>query len=197
MERSRAIARRGLDEWSRAPTRLGMTVAMPPAMRTLTFTVLFAVALPFIAAADSACTADVHDNTVNINAQLNVTAQSDVSHVSSGSNVSLALNVQNVYLVAPDQTPPPDHVSDAAQIQIYLDDLNSQPLLVTAQVSVSVTIPPATPPGPHKLRCRVHKHDGTPTNVVTDVDITVVAGAGTSDAGTPSDAGAPTADSAT
>jgi hypothetical protein len=167
-------------------------------MRTLTFTVLFAVAVPFIAAADSACTADVHDNTVNINAQLSVTAQSDVSHVSSGSNVGLALNVQNVYLVAPDQTPPPDHVTDAAQIQIYLDDLNSQPLLITAQVNVSVTIPTATPPGAHKLRCRIHKHDGTPTNVVTDVDITVVASTGTGDAGTPppSDAGTTTPDSA-
>ena len=54
---------------------------------------------------------------------------------------------------------------------------------------MSVTIPAGTPPGPHKLRCRVHKHDGTPTTSVTDVSITVVASGGTT--GGTTDAGPP------
>jgi hypothetical protein len=161
-------------------------------MKTLILAVLTALAVPALAVGDSACTADVHDNTVNINATLNVTAQGDVDHVTPGSSVALTLNASNVYLIAPDQTPPPEHASDAGHIQIYLDDFNSAPILITAQVNVSVTVAQGTPEGHHKLRCRVHKHDGTPTTTESDVDITVTASVGTGDAGTPpSDAGAP------
>jgi hypothetical protein len=155
-------------------------------MKTALRAVLAACALSVVPVG-AACTADVHDNTVNINAQLSVNAQGDVEHVNPGSSVALALNVQNATLVDPSATPPPEHVADAVYIQIYLDDLSSTPILITAQVNVSVTIPAGTSAGSHKLRCRVHKHDGTPTTVVTDVSITVVAGTMPGDAGSQGD----------
>jgi hypothetical protein len=73
---------------------------------------------------------------------------------------------------------------------------------VTAQTNVQVPIPATTPPGSHKIICRVHKHDGTPTQTTFSVDITVkvsvttggTAGAGGGAAGATGTAGAGGAD---
>ncbi|MES1172234.1 MAG: hypothetical protein ABUL77_03265 [Bacteroidota bacterium] len=140
---------------------------------------------------------EVHDNVINIpNATVNATtsADVDVDNVMPAQVIPIALNVQNVYLVDPATTPPPEHVADAGHVQIYLDDVETPPILVTAEANVMVTIPPATKPGKHKLICRVHKHDKTPTSTKVEVEINVKvtvstggtggAGAGTGGAGT-------------
>ncbi|HEY4185818.1 MAG TPA: hypothetical protein VGP07_12170 [Polyangia bacterium] len=122
---------------------------------------------------------NVHDNTINIpNATINATANADVTAVVPAQTVPITVTVQNVYLVAPDATPPPEHINDAGYLQIYLDDVDTTPLLITADVTFSVTIPPATKPGPHNLICRFHKHDGTPTSTEVNVAINVAASVG-------------------
>jgi hypothetical protein len=122
---------------------------------------------------------NVHDNTINIpNASINATANTDVTNVAPNQSVPITVTVQNVFLVDPNTAPPADHTTDAGYLQIYLDDVNTTPLLITAQATFNVTIPPATPPGGHKLICRVYKHDGTPTSTEVNVDITVTATAG-------------------
>lgn len=150
------------------------------------------------AVAVAACSANIHDNmiTANIpNATVNLTTDADVNNVMPDQMVPLVVAVQNVYLVEPSVTPPAEHVADAGHVQIYLDDVATPPLVVTAQVAVAVTIPTNTPAGPHKLVCRVHKHDGTPTSTKFEINITVKVTVGTVDAGavTP-DAGAVTPD---
>jgi hypothetical protein len=142
-------------------------------------------------AAVPACENNIHDNTINIpNATVNATtsADVDVNNVAPEQAIPLTLDVKNVYLVDPNTTPPAAHVEDAGHVQIYLDDTATPPLVVTAQTNVTVTIPKATPAGKHKLICRVHKHDGTPTSTIVTVDITVkVTVTSTPDGGTTTD----------
>ena len=162
-------------------------------------------AAAWLGCALAACTANIHDNTftANIpNATVSFMTDADVNNVMPDQMVPLVVAVQNVYLVEPSVTPPAEHVDDAGHLQIYLDDVSTPPLVVTAQVAVAVTIPTHTPAGPHKLVCRVHKHDGTPTDTKFEIDITVKVTVGTvdsgavaPDAGSP-DAGATTADAA-
>ena len=121
----------------------------------------------------AACSADIHDNAVNINATVSIMSSIDLKNVQPGEAMPVHVAVSNVYLVEPNVTPPPEHVSDAAYLQFYLDSTDSQPILVTAQVDVTVTIPASEPDGDHKLLCRVHKHDGTPTTSVSEIDFTV------------------------
>lgn len=117
---------------------------------------------------------NIHDNTINIpNATINATADASAQNVAPAAAVPIAVTVQNVYLIEPSATPPPEHVNDAGHIQVYLDDVDTMPLLITAQTNFSVTIPPETKMGPHKLICRFHKHDGTPTTTRVDVSINV------------------------
>lgn len=98
----------------------------------------------------------------------------DTSQISAGQNVNVTLTAENVYLIDPSETPPAEHVDDAGHFQIYLDDLDSTPLLITAEVSVTIVVPATIAAGDHKLKCRVHKHDGTPTTAVEEINITVV-----------------------
>ena len=119
---------------------------------------------------------NVHDNTINIpNATINATADANSTTVAPTQTVPVTVVVQNVYLVDPAVTPPAEHVDDAGHLQIYLDDFNNPPLLITWESMFTVTIPPETKAGSHKLVCRVHKHDGTPTSTVVNVAITVTA----------------------
>ena len=137
------------------------------------------------------CTANIHDNTVTIpNATVNFKTDADLNNVVPEQTIPLVLTVQNVYLVDPATAPPAAHVADAGHLQIYLDDVNTAPILVTANVNVEVKIPAPTPAGKHKLICRVHHHDGTPTETKIEVDITVKVTVGAADAAvtTPSDA---------
>lgn len=120
------------------------------------------------------CTANIHDNVINIpDATVNATTTADVDNVAPEQMLPIALAVTNVYLVEPTATVPPEHIEDAGHVQIYLDDTAAPPLVVTAQATVMVQIPKATPAGKHKVLCRVHKHDGTPTSTMFELSITV------------------------
>jgi len=145
-------------------------------MKTLTRITTLSAAVLFLAGT-TAC--NVHDNTINIpNATINATADANASNVSPTQQVAITVTTQNVYLIDPSATPPPEHVNDAGHIQVYLDDVDSPPLLITAQAMFNVTIPAGTKPGPHNLICRFHKHDGTPTSTEVNVAITVAASVG-------------------
>lgn len=123
------------------------------------------------------CTANVHDNTVSIpNASVQMSTSADTSHVHQGEMMPVQVMVSNVYLVDPGAMVPPDHTDDAGQLAFFIDDDNGSPILVTAQVNVSVTIPQGESEGSHKLICRVQKHDGTPTDTTFSLNFTVVAG---------------------
>jgi hypothetical protein len=138
--------------------------------------ILVSLGLLALAAGSFAC--NVHDNTINAtatipNATLNVTADTDVNNVMPSQSVPLTVTVTNVFLVEPTVTPPPEHEMDAGHLEFHLDDESTPPLLVTAQTQVQVPIPAETKSGPHKIICRLHKHDGTPTTTEFEVQITV------------------------
>jgi len=121
-------------------------------------------------------TADIHDNNANIeNAQVSMDSTSDMDNVSAGSSVHLEIKAEDVFLIDPSETPTSDRVKVAGHFEIFLDSTSSTALLVTAEESVDVVIPPTTPTGKHKLVCRVDKHDGTATKATTELDLTVVA----------------------
>ena len=130
-----------------------------------------------------ACTADVHDNQLTIdhpNVAISTTANVDEVH--AGQSIPVSIKADNVFPVAPDQTPPPEHAHDAVFFKIFLDDADSTELVVTASVSVNVTIPAATPPGSHKLICKTFSHDGEDTDSDSTIDITVTASVSTTPA---------------
>jgi hypothetical protein len=148
----------------------------------------------FAACAASAGCSGTFNTTVNINATIGVTTTVDRDHVQAGTSVPCDIDVMGAYLVEPSATPPPEHVNDAVHVQIYLDDFDSAPLVITASTHVDVTIPAGTHEGPHHLRCRLHKHDGTPTNVEVMVDVTVTVGVGGGTDGGSTDDAAPAVD---
>ena len=120
------------------------------------------------------CTANVHDNTISIpNANVSLNTTANVNAVKPGDSVPLQIKADNVFLVSPGTTPPPAHTSDAGYFQIYFDDVDSMPILVTADVNVTVTVPSGTKDGDHKFICRVHKPDGTATSVTSELHVTV------------------------
>jgi len=142
-------------------------------MKTFTRVTSLSATFLFLAGA-TAC--NVHDNTftANIpNATINATADANATTVAPAQQVAVTVTTANVYLIAPDATPPPEHASDAAQINVYLDNTDEPPLLVTAEAMFNVMIPSTCPAGKHKLICRVHKHDGTPYGMPTSVEQTV------------------------
>jgi hypothetical protein len=152
-----------------------------------------------LAAGFVAC--NVHDNTINAtanipNATLTLTANADVDNVMPSQPLPVTANVQNVFLVEPGATPPPEHAMDAGHLEFHIDDETTPPVLVTAQTMVEVPIPAETKPGKHKIICRVHKHDGEPTDtkfeleITVKVSVTVTGGAGAGGgAGTSGEAG--------
>ena len=105
----------------------------------------------------------------------------DVNDVKPGQVIPVSVDTTNVYLVEPGVAPPPAQAANAGHIQIYLDDVATPPLVITAQVEVKVTVPVATPHGKHKFICRVHKHDGTPTTATFEMSFTVTATTGVVD----------------
>src|SRR5262252_7734609 len=142
----------------------------------MTRTTLLFAGLLVLAATFIAC--NVHDNTINAtanipNATLSMTADTDVNNIMPSQSVPMTVTVQNVFLVEPSATVPPEHEMDAGHLEFHLDDETTPPLLVTAQTTVAVPIPAETKAGPHKIICRLHKHDGEATVVMVEVDITV------------------------
>jgi len=139
------------------------------------------------ALATAACNADVHDNTVDVHdnnaniddAQVEISTSVDTGNVQPSQSVPLTIVAEDVFLIAPGSEPPPDRVMVAGHFQIYFDSMSSEPVLVTAEKSVSVTIPADATPGEHKLICRVHRHDGTPTQATFELSLTVTAAVST------------------
>jgi hypothetical protein len=154
-------------------------------MKTHQWMISGSTALLVFVVAGCTATANIHDNTVNIpNAAVNFKTDADLSNVAPDQTIPIVVTVQNVYLIDPATAPPPEHVADAGHLQIYLDDVNTPPIVITANVDVDVKIPPQTPAGKHKLICRVHHHDGTPTDTKVEVNITVKVTVGATDAAT-------------
>jgi uncharacterized membrane protein YgcG len=136
------------------------------------------VSLGLLALAVGPFACNIHDNTINAtavipNATLNVTADTDVNDIMPSQSVPMTVTVTNVTLVEPTATPPVGHEMDAGHFEFHLDDETTPALLVTAETHVQVPIPAETKAGPHKIMCRLHKHDGTPTVTEFEVEITV------------------------
>ena len=135
-------------------------------------------------------TTDVHDNDVNadIDADFEFDVESDVDEVEPGDSITVNMNATGVVLVDPGDEPSAEESDRAAHFKIFLDDVNSSPLIVTASASVSVTLPQSVPAGDHKLICRMFRHDGSALGQTREVSITVKASAsvtgGTAGAGT-------------
>jgi plastocyanin len=145
-------------------------------MRAILIRVLIAAAACTACVTSAGCRAEIGDINVNIkDPHVTFDTDVDVDNVMQGDTVPIHVEVENVYLVDPNADPPPEHEDDAGHLQIYLDNFDSDPLLITANVEVNVTIPIDTPPGEHTIKCRVHKHDGTPTSAVFELKITVKA----------------------
>jgi hypothetical protein len=142
---------------------------------------LLCTTLAIFGATTYGCEADVHDNTLDVHdnnaniddAAIELETDVDVDAVEPSSSVSVTVSAESVFLVEPDSEPPPDRVNVAGHFRFYLDSTSSEPLLITASKSVSVPIPANATPGDHKLICRVHKHDGTPTDATFELDIKI------------------------
>jgi len=128
-----------------------------------------------------ACTADIHDNTADVHdnnaniddAEVEISSDDDLDEVAPSQVVAVEVRAQDVFLVDPSETPPPDRVEVAGHFQFYFDSMSSEPILVTAEEHVSVTLPATATAGNHKLICRVHKHDGTPTQATSEISLNV------------------------
>jgi hypothetical protein len=129
---------------------------------------------------------------INIpNATINATVDTDiVNNVMAEQTVPIMLDVQNVYLIHPDMTPPAEEMERAGHVRVYLDSTSNEPILITAEAMVNVKIPADTKPGKHKLICRLHKHDGTPTSTSKEISIDVKASVTIGGDGGAGDAGA-------
>ena len=123
----------------------------------LPHTILFAAMSACFAV--SGCTADIHDNVVHIDATLNMSTTADVNHLHAGDSLALTVTASNL---------------DAdGNFEIYFDDTNSDPLLITAALQFDVTLPSSAPTGKHDVICRRHKHDGSPTDLEFTLAITI------------------------
>jgi hypothetical protein len=150
-------------------------------MRTIIAPIALAVAAAALSLSTGACSADIHDNTADVHdnntniedAQVEISTAVDVDEVKAGQVVPCAIKAEDVYLVDPAADPPADRVEIAGHFQIYFDNVNGTPVLITAKESITVTIPSDAQPGSHKFICRVHKHDGTPTSASFELGMTV------------------------
>jgi hypothetical protein len=123
------------------------------------------------------CTADIHDNEVNVDADLTFSADVDADGVKPGDSISVSMKATGVVLVDPDDEPSAPEKDKAAYFEIFLDDEDGEPLTVTASATASVTIPSTISKGEHHLICRLKRHDGMPTNQKKEVSFTVSASA--------------------
>jgi len=146
---------------------------------------IFTLSLALASGGVVACSANIHDNTVNVDAKVSIaaTADVDVNAITPGQAVPLKLNADGAVLVAPDQKPASADAEAAAYFKVFLDDTSGTELVATASTMVSVTIPQKTPEGHHKLICQLYKHDGKPTNQEQSLDINVKAMASATSSG--------------
>ena len=146
---------------------------------------IFALSLAAASGGVVACSANIHDNTVKVDANVSIAASADVdvNQITPGEAVPLKLSAEGAVLVAPDQKPASADVEAASYFKVFLDETSGTELVATASTMVTVTIPPKTPEGHHKLICQLVKHDGTPTNQSQSLDINVKAMASASSSG--------------
>ncbi|HEX4338909.1 MAG TPA: hypothetical protein VH062_23545 [Polyangiaceae bacterium] len=146
------------------------------------FATIFSLSLALAASgAGVACTANIHDNTLNVDAKVDINTSVDVDSITAGESVPLTLSAEGVTLVEPKATPPTGHENDAAYFKVYLDDTTTTELTATASTSVTVKIPEGTKEGKHKLICGLANHDtGEITKTTKELDITVKASASVS-----------------
>jgi hypothetical protein len=104
---------------------------------------------------------------------LTVTTTANLTHVAPAASVPVMVHAPDVDLVPPGETPTPEQAADASHLEFHLDDESSPPLLVTADTTVSVPIPADTPAGLHEIICRVHRHDGAPTDLMAELPLVV------------------------
>lgn len=124
------------------------------------------------------CTANVHDNAVNVDADLNFKANVAVDEVRAGEPVAVTMMpTGDVVLVDPKDQPMKGDEDKACFFKVFLDDEGSEPLVATAQTNVQVTIPKDTPKGKHHLLCRLFRHDDKPTDSEQSISINVSASA--------------------
>ncbi len=123
------------------------------------------------------CTANVHDNTLNTQADLTFHVDVSADHVKPGDSVPITMDATGVVLVEPNAQPAPADADKASFFKIFLDNEDSEPLITTAQMHVQVTIPKDATEGKHHLICRLFKHDGTATDQEQSVSINVSASA--------------------
>jgi len=147
-------------------------------MRSIIYTCGVALAL---AGSALSLGCNVHDNQLIVDdPNVNFDTDVDTDNVEQGQQVSFSIDVNESIMVAPDATPPDGESKTAVYVKIHLDDTSSEPLLITAEASATVTIPAETPPGKHKVICAVHKHDGgAPTGQQEIIEINVKASATT------------------
>ncbi len=124
---------------------------------------------------------DVHDNMLTVDdPKVNFDTDVDTDNVEQGQQVTVHVDVDDAVLVAPDAEPPAGEAKTAVFVEIHMDDTDSEPLLITAEASATVTIPADTSPGKHNLICQVHRHDdGEPTGQESTIEINVKASAST------------------
>src|SRR5579863_1002951 len=79
-----------------------------------------------------------------------MTTTANVGDVAPAEVLPVTVAVANVTLVDPTQTPPPEPAA-AGYLEFHFDDEASVALLVTAQTDVTVKIPAAATPGPHRI----------------------------------------------
>ena len=147
-------------------------------MRSIIYSLGVAVALG-VSVASLGC--DVHDNVLNVDdPKVNFDTDVDTDNVEQGQQVTVNIDVDEAVLVAPEAQPPEGQADAAVFVQIHLDDTDSEPLLVTAEATATVTIPADTSPGKHELICAVHRHDNKePTGQESTIEIEVHASAST------------------
>src|SRR5882672_8344018 len=82
------------------------------------------------------CTANVHDNTLNAQADLTFQADAADKDVKPGDSVAVSMNATGVVLVEQKDQPAAADADRACFFKVFLDDEGSQPLVVTAQTHV-------------------------------------------------------------
>jgi hypothetical protein len=105
------------------------------------------------------------------NATLDLTTDADIDNVIAPADVPITATVTGVFLVDPNDTPPPEHAADAGYLVFHLDDEARPALLVTSATRVLVPISANTLVGHHDIICRIYRHDGTATH--TDEKLTI------------------------
>jgi hypothetical protein len=106
-------------------------------------------------------------------ARLELRAAGDLNDVAPNSDLRVTAKTQNVYLVDPSVTPPPDKARVAGHLQFYVDDSSTPPVLVTSRLDVSIRISANLQRGKHQLIGRVHRHDGSPTKAAMAIAFNV------------------------